>query len=55
MNSTTTVIATNGGVITTLTVVHHEFRNYCWTALAVLVFALFAWLLRKIFWQPDSN
>jgi hypothetical protein len=54
MDMDTTTI-TNNGVITRITVTRHDYRNYSWGILAVLVFALLAGVLRKIFWRPDSN
>jgi hypothetical protein len=54
MNSTVITDETNG-VITRVTVLHHDYFNYRWLILAMLVAALLAWGLRKIFWQKDSN
>jgi hypothetical protein len=53
--TTTTITDTNNGIITRVTIIHHDYRNYYWGLAAVIAFALFAWLLRKIFWRPDSN
>jgi hypothetical protein len=54
MNSTVTTEETNG-VITRVTVEHHDYFNYRWLIVAVLVAALLAWALRKLFWEKDSN
>jgi hypothetical protein len=51
----TIITDTNNGIITRVTVMHQDYQNYYWGVLAILAFALFAWVLRKIFWQTDSN
>jgi hypothetical protein len=54
--TTNTIATTNNGVITRVTVIQqHDYRTYYWGVLAILALAFFAWILRKIFWQPDSN
>jgi len=55
MSMTTTTITTNNGIITRVTIIHHDYRSYYWGLAAIVGFALFAWVLRKIFWQQDSN
>jgi hypothetical protein len=54
MNSTVTTEETNG-VITRITVIHHDFFNYRWLLVALVATAFLAWGLRKMFWQKDSN
>jgi hypothetical protein len=54
MNTTTITDETNG-VITRVTVIHQDYFNYRWLTVAILVAALLAWGLRKVFWAKDSN
>ncbi len=55
MNTTTIITNETTGDITRFTTLHHDYFNYLRLILAVLVFALLAWALRKIFWAEDSN
>jgi hypothetical protein len=43
------------GSITHLTVIHHASLDLRWLALGIFTFAVLAWILRRIFWQKDSN
>ncbi len=54
MNATT-ITNEAGGVIVKTTTVSRDYWNYPWLIVAVLVFALLAWGLRKIFWSKDSD
>jgi hypothetical protein len=53
--NTTTITNEPGGVILKTTTFSHDNWNYPWLIAAVLVFALLAWGLRKIFWNKDSD
>ncbi len=55
MNAITSITNEATGDITKFTIIHHDYFNYRRLILAVLVFALPAWALRKIFWEEDSN
>jgi len=52
--NTTNITETNG-VITRVTIIQHDQFNYRWLALGIIAFALLAWVLRKVFWNEDSN
>jgi hypothetical protein len=54
MDATTITNETNG-VITRVTVFHNNRMDYRWLIIAVLAFALLAWVLRQVFWNKDSN
>jgi hypothetical protein len=53
MNTTITNEAT--GTITTTTIIHHGYFNYLWLIMAILVAAVLAWTLRKLFWGKNSD
>jgi hypothetical protein len=51
---TNSTVATNA--VTNLTSkVHDQPFHYGWAVVGILGSILIAWLLRKIFWQKDSN
>jgi hypothetical protein len=49
------IIDETNGVITRVTVVHHDYFNYRSLLVAMFLAALLAWALRKAFWEKDSN
>jgi hypothetical protein len=55
MNTTSIITNEATGDITRFTILHPDYFNYRRLILAILVTALLAWALRKIFWEEDSN